>query len=129
MSEHDSEQPGTGTRSGTGTEVYFEHERLDVFRVARAFKVLATRLMARRVPAHLRAQFESATDSILSNIAEGAGRTAKADKQRFYEIARGSTTEVAAHLDILHIKQIITDAELHEARTLLVRVAMMLIRM
>ena len=46
--------------------------------------------------------------SILFNIGEGAGKTAKADKQRSYEIARGSTTEAATQLDVLQIRGLIT---------------------
>ncbi|MBL8955860.1 MAG: four helix bundle protein [Myxococcaceae bacterium] len=137
--EHDSEKPGPGTGTGTNAgagdryrttgPVYFEHERLDVARVAREFQILAERLNSPRVSSNLRRQFDTAVMSIRSNIAEGAGRTARADKQRFYEMARGSTTEAATHLDILHIKRLITDAEFQQGRNLLARVAMMLTRM
>ena len=82
----------------------FDHERLEVYRVAREFLVLETELLKRKVPRELRDQFDRASMSILFNIGEGAGKTARADKQRSYEIARGSTTEVATQLDVLSIR-------------------------
>ena len=138
MGEDDSKKPGSGPGpgSGGGTErlrrsgpVYFEHERLDVFRVSREFEVFVETINQAVVPWYLRDQLDRAALSISANIAEGAGRTAKADKQRFYEIARGSTNEAAAHLDIFHIKRLISDAQFHQGRNLLARVAMMLTRM
>ena len=121
---------GTGTATGTGTAFpLFDHEKLEVYRVAREFLVLATSLLARKLPHGLRDQFDRASVSILSNIGEGAGKTAKADKQRLYEIARGSTTEAATQLDVLHIRAFCTADEYAKARALLIRVAQMLSRM
>jgi four helix bundle protein len=103
--------------------VLFDHERLEVYRVAREYLVVATALSARKMP---RNQFDPASTSILFNIGEGAGKTAKADKQRSYEIARGSTTEAATQLDVLRVRGSITDEQYHRARALLLRVAQML---
>ena len=128
--------PGSGTvghgGSGTITAVdapLFDHEKLEVYRVAREFFVLANGMLARKMPRDLRDQFDRAASSILFNIAEGAGKTAKADKQRSYEIARGSTTEAATQLDVIHIRGIITSDQYQEARALLLRVAQMLSRL
>jgi four helix bundle protein len=38
---------------------------------------------------------------VLTNIAEGAGRVAKADKRRCYAIARGEAFECAALSDLI----------------------------
>jgi four helix bundle protein len=97
----------TGTAPATELPL-LDHERLEVYRVAREFLVLATRMIARKMPRELRDQFDRACLSILFNIGEGAGKTAKADKQRSYEIARGSTTEAATQLDVLQIRGLIT---------------------
>src|SRR4051812_33596221 len=94
--------PGDGA-----AEAVFDHERLDVYRVAREFIVVATKLLTRKMSRELHDQFDRASMSILFNIGEGAGKTAKADKQRFYEIARGSTTEAATQLDVMRIRGII----------------------
>ena len=126
---------GTGTGSGlrgtdTVTELpLFDHERLEVYRVARELLVLATELLKRKVPHELRNQFDRASMSILFNIGEGAGKTARADKQRSYEIARGSTTEVATQLDVMSIRGFITVEQYRQTRVLLVRIAQMLSRL
>jgi len=54
-------------------------ERLDCYRVARDFARLAQRLPIAN--AVLRDQWRRASISVLTNVAEGAGRVAKADKQ------------------------------------------------
>ncbi|HYD41968.1 MAG TPA: four helix bundle protein [Anaeromyxobacter sp.] len=121
---------GTGTEAGTGTgEALFDHEKLEVYRIAREYLVLATSLAARKIPRDLRDQFDRASASILFNIGEGAGKTARADKQRSYEIARGSTTEAATQLDVLRIRGLITAEQYDSARAMLVRVAQMLSRL
>jgi four helix bundle protein len=81
------------------------------------------------MPRELHDQFDRSTMSILFNIGEGAGKTAKADKQRFYEIARGSTTEAATQLELMLIRGIIVESQYKEARPLLLRVAQMLSRL
>jgi four helix bundle protein len=73
--------------------------------------------------------FERSCASILFNIGEGAGKMARADKQRFYEIARGSTLECATQLDVLCIRKFITGAEYTHGRALLIRIAKMLSRL
>jgi len=121
---------GTGTASGTVTDFpLFDHEKLEVYRVAREYLVVSITLAARKMPRDLRDQFDRASSSILFNIGEGAGKTAKADKQRSYEIARGSTTEAATQLDVLRIRGLITAEQYQQARALLVRVAQMLSRL
>jgi four helix bundle protein len=99
--------------------------------VAAEYLVVATALSARKMPRDLRDQFDRASASILFIIGDGggAGKTAKADKQRSYEIARGSTTEAATLLDVLRIRGLITDEQYHRTRVLLIRVAQMLSRL
>ena len=124
--------PGTGSGTSAATVAdppLFDHEKLQVYQVAREFLVLASGLLARKMPRDLREQFDRAASSILFNIGEGAGKTARADKQRSYEIARGSTTEAATQLDVLHIRGIITSNQYQSARALLIRVAQMLSRL
>ena len=95
-------------------------ERFDAYVVARDF----TRL-ARTLPmpdATLRDQWRRASLSVFLNLAEGAGRTARADKRRLYSIARGEAFECAAMLDLVEH----APAELGE---LLSRVIAMLTRL
>jgi four helix bundle protein len=74
-------------------------ERLDCFRVARDFARLAQRLPVSNPV--VRDQFRRASLSVLTNVAEGAGRVAKADKRRCYGIARGEACESAALLELI----------------------------
>jgi hypothetical protein len=71
-------------------DVVFDHEKLDAYRVARELVGLTSGFLKRNISRDLRDQLDRSSTSILFNIAEGAGKTARADKQRFYEIARGS---------------------------------------
>jgi four helix bundle protein len=119
-----------GNSAGTGTRTtLFDHERLDVYRVAKEFLIVATGLIGRKMPRDLKEQFDRASSSILFNIAEGAGKMARADKQRSYEIARGSALESATQLEVMLIRGIITNSQYGEARALLIRIAQMLARM
>ena len=106
-----------------------DHERLDVYVVSVALREVLRDVVPRRGGAGLRDQLSRANASIVLNIAEGAGRTAKADKQRFYEIARGSATESAAALNLLRIDRLVGDADYRRARGLLERIVAMLTRL
>jgi hypothetical protein len=79
-----------------GADLAFEHEWLDVYIVAREFQSLVPQLVPRRGFASLRDQLDRASSSVLLNVAEGAGRFARAEKAHFYLIARGSAMESAA---------------------------------
>lgn len=77
----------------------------------------------------VRDQLERASLSIVTNVAEGAGKRSGPDKRRFYEIARGSATETAALLDVLRVRRLASSAALFKIRILNVRVIQMLSRM
>ena len=62
--------------------------------------------------ADLADQLRRAAQSVPQNIAEGCGRTTRADKAKYYTIARGSAMESASHLDVMRIDELI-DAELY----------------
>ncbi len=107
----------------------FDFERLEVYRVAREFLVLSTQLISGRMSRELKDQFDRASTSILFNIGEGAGKLARAEKQRFYEIARGSTLECATQLEVMSIRGAVTPTQYCEGRSLLLRIAKMLSRL
>jgi four helix bundle protein len=77
------------------------HEGLDVYRVAVG---VARWSAARSFPAsrkHLRDQLVRAADSVVLNIAEGAGRWPGDAARNHFRIAAGSAAEVAAVLDLV----------------------------
>ena len=67
--------------------------------------------------------------SVVLNVAEGAGRNARPDKRRFYEIAKGSAAETAAALDVARLRRLAAERELREARGMAARAVQMLSRL
>ena len=113
------------------TESIFDHKRLDVYRlsieyVASSYRIATSLNGAER---HARDQWLRAAQSIPLNIAEGNGKQSLKDKNRFFEIARGSALECAAIHDILLSFEAI-DSELKRiGKTKLRRIVSMLTRL
>ena len=95
------------------------HEKLDVYRLSISYVAWvyekAKNLKGVHRPA--RDQWLRARQSIPLNIAEGNGKTAKADRRRFFEIARGSTMECAAIHDVLVVGKALDRTESQERKT------------
>ena len=107
----------------------FDHEKLDVYRAAIQFVVVANSI-AEKLPrgrAHLVDKLQRAATSIPLNIAEGAGEYSLKEKARFYRIARRSATECAAILDVCESLNLVEPEELMDARELLMRIVAMLV--
>ena len=106
----------------------FDHERLDVYTAAMDFVALANTVTHALPTGHgeLADQLRRASMSIVLNIAEGAGEFSRADKARFYRIARRSGTECAAIVEIGRRLEIVTPAHADDARELLLRIVSML---
>ena len=106
----------------------FAHERLVAYTRTCEFLAHSASLL-RDLPrgeAHLADQLRRAGDSVLLNLAEGAGRTAGREKAHFYDIARGSATECAAALAIVAIRGLAQHATVTAARSLLHEIVCML---
>jgi four helix bundle protein len=109
---------------------HLDCERLDCYRVAVEFQTIAARLCSsRRIGVTLRDQLDRASVSIVLCIAEGAGRRTSADKANFFTIARGSSTECAAILDLLLARGLLSPADHRRGRGLVVRIVQMLTRL
>ena len=72
-------------------------------------------------------QLSRASTSIVLNIAEGAGKFAKADKRRFYLTAAGSVSESAAVCDVCLRLKLIAPAIHESAKQTLDRIMAMLV--
>ena len=109
----------------------FEHERLDVYRAAIAWLVVADEIATHlpRGRAYLADQLRRAATSVPLNIAEGAGEFSTGDKARFYRMARRSATECAATLDACRAAKLADPQLVSEGRELLLRVVAMLTAM
>ncbi len=106
----------------------FGHEKLDVYRLSIDY-VAWVFLQANDLSGlhrHARDQWLRASQSIPLNIAEGNGKTANADRRRFFEIARGSAFECAAIQDVLRVGKALNDNEHQERKNLLDRIVAML---
>jgi four helix bundle protein len=109
----------------------FTHEDLDVYRRAIDFVVIADEVATslQRGRGYLADQLRRASTSIALNIAEGAGEFNRREKSRFYRIAKRSTTECAAILDVC-VRLELSDAEtITKGRELLLRIVAMLTRL
>ncbi len=110
---------------------YFDHEKLDVYKVAIEWVILSEKI-AQQLPrgrAYLVDQLQRAGTSIPFNIAEGAGEFAPKEKNRFYRIAKRSTTECAGILDVCYQLKLLEEPLFREGRQLLLRIVAMLTRM
>ena len=108
-------------------KIYFDHEKLDVYREAIAFCAwVGEFLNGITAKAAAKDQLDRASTSIPLNIAEGNGKFSTKDRARFLEIARGSALECAACLDVLVARKLTTAAQIEEAKENLVRIVQML---
>ena len=103
-------------------------ERLDVYRLALEFQVLAGPLSV-AADATLRDQLRRASLSIPLNIAEGVSQWSRPQKRRYYRIALGSASESAAIVDVLRVCGLAEASECQRARALLVRIVQMLTKL
>jgi four helix bundle protein len=111
--------------------MYFDHEKLDVYRVAMELAVLVDEIIEQlpRGRGYLADQLHRAGTSILLNVAEGAGEYAQNEKIRFYRIARRSGTETAAILELGKQLKLIDETRYAKSRELLLRIISMLTRL
>jgi len=109
-------------------KIFFDHEKLDVYRKALAFAQWAE-VILERIPksAAVYNQLDRARTSIVLNIPEGNGRFTPADRCKFFDIARGSGLESAGCLDLIFIKKLISEPELEEGKTILKDVISLLV--
>jgi hypothetical protein len=113
------------------TEPIFDHERLDVYRLAIQYVTSSYRIakLLNGPERHARDQWLRAAQSIPLNIAEGNGKQSLKDKNRFFEIARGSALECAAIHDILSAFEAIDSDLNRDGKTKLKRIVSMLTRL
>src|SRR5712692_2056796 len=115
---------------------YFDHEKLDVYQLELAFITWVTPLLTKVKQAGSTArtaevidQLDRASLSALLNTAEGNGRRQKQTRAKFFDDARGSTTECAACLDALVAKGVCGEHEIAEGKQMLLRIASMLTKL
>jgi four helix bundle protein len=112
----------------TTKPIRFDHEKLSVYQRSLTFITWLTDLLE-RVPPKLSVcnQLDRASTSIPLNIAEGNGRFTADDRCRFFDIARGSTLECAAALDVLVAKKVLTQVDIDAGKADLAEMVSMLV--
>jgi len=111
-------------------KIYFDHEKLDVYREAIAFCGWVGELLAKiTARAAVKDQLDRASTSIPLNIAEGNGKFSARDRARFLEIARGSALECAACLDVMLVRALVAEENLTVQKERLNRIVQMLMGM
>ena len=112
----------------TTKPIRFDHEKLSVYQRSLKFITWLTELLE-RVPPKLSvySQLDRASTSIPLNIAEGNGRFTADDRCRFFDIARGSTLECAAALDVLVAKKVLTEVEIDAGKVDLAQMVSMMV--
>ena len=81
---------------------YFDHERMDVYSVARDVALWVNRARFPKGCADLRDQAVRASRSVVLNIAEGRARGGNAGRNH-YRIALGSAAETCAAMDLAEL--------------------------
>lgn len=114
--------------ASSAQEPELDANKLQVYHVALELHGLASTLVA-NLNRIVRDQLERASLSVVLNIAEAGGRRSRRDKARYYAIARGSATEVAALLDVLALRHLASPASIRTGRRLAIRIVQMLTRM
>ena len=108
--------------------VQLDAAKLHAYQVALELHTLCSVLVA-SLNRIVRDQLERASLSVVLNSAEAAGRHSRREKARFYAIARGSATEVAALMDVLERRHLAPASAIRTGRRLAIRVVQMLTRM
>src|SRR5438046_9989054 len=107
-------------------KIYFDHEKLDVYREAISFCAWAGDLLNTiSAKAAAKDHLDRASTSIPLNIAEGNGKFSAKDRARFLEIARGSALECAACLDVLIARKLAGPEKMTSAKENLARDVLM----
>jgi four helix bundle protein len=112
-----------------------DHEKLDVYQLQLRFIQWVTVLIEeaqQQAPgktAEVRKQLDRASLSVLLNIAEGNGKRQQRTRAKFFDDARGSTSESAACLDALVAKGVCPMPRIEEGKQMLHRVFAMLTKL
>ena len=107
-------------------------QRLDVYKRAIEFLALTTEIvegLPSRGHSDRADQLTRSAESVIRNIAEGAGRWSSQDSAKHYKIACGEAMECAASLDVMRLRKLISLEIYDRGISLLEAVVAMLTKM
>lgn len=119
------------SRLFTDKTAMLSFQRLHVYQRAIEFLCLTTEIVEALPRGHRQRadQLIRAAESVVRNIAEGAGRWSAADSAKHYKIARGEAMECAASLDVLKLRKLLTLRHYQQGLMLLEGIVAMLTKM
>jgi four helix bundle protein len=101
------ERPAYRIAEPDGMRVWFDHEKLDVYRKALEFVAWCSRLCRNdNMPHATQAALDRSSTGVALTIAEGNGKFSSKDRCRFIGHARTAALQAAATLDIHAIRQV-----------------------
>ncbi len=116
------------TDGSKGARVWFDHEKLDVYRKALEFVAWCDRLHnGGGVPRSAAAALDKASTGVVLNIAEGNGKFSMKDRCRFIGHARTAALQAAATLDVLAVRQVKCKQDVTEGKNGLADIVRMLV--
>ncbi|MFH0886735.1 MAG: four helix bundle protein [bacterium] len=107
----------------------FDFEKLTVYQKAKEARSLTYHILSDKkgIDRSTIDQLKRYMLGIILNIAEGTGKSSKADKKNFFTIARGSTYETIAIIDILHDDKVIDQEDYTKLYTIYEEISKMLL--
>ncbi|NLT50284.1 MAG: four helix bundle protein [Ignavibacteria bacterium] len=107
---------------------YFNHEKLQVYNKALDFVSWSNSLITENklYKYSVADQLDRASTSIVLNIAEGNGKYSSKDKCRYFDIAKASSLECSACLDIIYTKNSISEKTIENGKEKLKEIVSML---
>jgi four helix bundle protein len=113
----------------------FDHQKLEVYQLALRFSEWLTPLLEEvkegggSKTTAIRKHLDEASLSIVLNISEGNGKRQMKTRARFFDDARGSTSECAGCLDALVARGVCTPERVGEGNHMLHRIYSMLTKL
>jgi len=118
-----------GDQTAITDQHYFDHEKLDVYRVSIEFVSWTGDLLGGplgKCSISAVKQLDRASTSIPLNIAEGNGKRSMKDRCRYLDGSRGSALECAACLDVLVARKVLLPGQVAVGKELLIRIVSMI---
>ncbi len=107
-------------------EQLFHHEGLDVYRAAISFmEWFESQTEGKALSNRLFRQLDECGTSIVLNIAEGNGRYAELDHQRFLEIAQSAAVKASVYLDLGVKRALLAEGKASAGKEVLRRISAM----
>lgn len=132
MSNKYYDQPPNSDKRLQPKSPLFDHERLEVYKHELEFIKWVTPLIEEAArsatgrPREVCDQLDRASISAVLNTAEGNGKRQRQVRAKFFDDARGSSTECAACLDVLVAKGILPPDRVVSGKEMLLQVVCML---